>query len=128
MSTLRSTGDLNGRTLTVGLSELIGQPLASVEFVRDYIQLHFDGPTLTAYSLPTISLESSKIFAYGDGGWRDALCEQIGSAVHRVEVLPNSVSLTFEYGTVISISLRNEDYKGPEALHFSLDANHSWVA
>jgi hypothetical protein len=74
------------RTLADALSELVGQPLSSVEFVQDYVQLHFDGPTLTAYTPPTVSFESAVTLAWEDAGYRDSLCKQIGSVVHRSEV------------------------------------------
>jgi len=34
--------------------KLIGEQLSSVEFVQDYLQLHFDGRTITAYVWPKV--------------------------------------------------------------------------
>ena len=122
-----STGNPQVGNLADALRELVGQPLSSVEFVQDYVQLHFDGPTLTAYTRPTISVRSSTL-AWCDSGYRDALCEQIGSVVHRVKVQPEEVSLLFESGSGIEVSLRPDDYRGPEALQFWLKAGRTWVA
>ena len=51
-------------TFADALRHLVGLPMASVEFVQDYVQLHFDGPTMTAYTLPTMSLKSSVTLAW----------------------------------------------------------------
>lgn len=124
---MSSSGNRGAGTLADGIRRLVGQPLASIEFVQDYVQLHFDGPTLTAYTLPVVNLVSSVTLVRGQTGWRDALCAQIGSVVCRTEVEPDYVSLAFENGAVVEVSLRDEEYRGPEALQFSLDAEHIWV-
>jgi hypothetical protein len=128
MSALSTSGNQNVGDLADGMSELVGQPLASVEFVQDYVQLHFDGPTLTAYTLPTVRSNLSEMLECGDPGWRELLCKPIGSVVRRTQVLPERVSIEFENGVVVEVSLKDEDYKGPEALQFSLDAVRTWVA
>ena len=92
----------------------------------DYIQFGFDGPSLTAYTLPAVSRKSENLI-WGQLGYRDALCEQIGSRVAGTGVNEERVAITFDTGATISISLRNEDYRGPEALEFSLDKSCSWV-
>ncbi len=115
------------RVLAKALSELEGLALASVEFVQDYVQFHFDGPTLTAYTPPTITLQSSTPLAWGDAGYRDALCEQIGSVVLRGEVQPQKMCLSFLGGGVLEISLKDDDYRGPEAFQLSLSADRTWV-
>lgn len=87
-----------------------------MEFVRDYIQLRFDGPCLTAYTLPCVVLATRKILS-GDERYRDSLCERIGVPVLNVEVAKGSdLSIFFEDGAVFKISLRDEDYAGPEAV------------
>jgi hypothetical protein len=114
------------KTLTEAPHELEGQAVSSVEFVQDYLQLRFDGPSLTAYTLPTISSKSSNV-APGEAGYRDALCERIGHPVKATNVDEKDVSLLFDDGVVIRISLRDQDYKGPEALQLGLDKHRSWV-
>ena len=39
------------------LSCLHNQPLSAVTFVRDYLQLQFDGPCVSAYVWPTLQVE-----------------------------------------------------------------------
>ena len=114
------------RTLADGLRKLIGSKLSSIEFVMDYVQLRYDGPTLTAYTTPTVVRDNDK-YAWGGSGYRDALCDQISHELRQVEV-DEQVRLTFDDGVSVLISLRDEDYTGPESLHFSLDKDHWWVA
>lgn len=45
------------------LNEMVGLRLSSVEFVNDYIQFHFDGPSLTTLILPLIKSVSTEITA-----------------------------------------------------------------
>jgi hypothetical protein len=62
------------------LAKIVGEPLSAVTFVRDYVQLHFDGPTISAFTLPTVTVRG-KTIAFADPGYRDALCARIGVTV-----------------------------------------------
>jgi hypothetical protein len=94
------------------LENIVGEQLSSVEFVQDYIQLHFDGPTLTAFVLPTVSL-SGKRLGFGDSGYRDELCARIGRKVVCAELVDAvGVAVRFDDGAEIYISLRAEDSVG----------------
>lgn len=114
------------QTLADALGTLVGHDLSSVTFVRDYVQLAFDGPGLNAYTMPTV-ISGSESLRLGQPGYRDGLCSQIGFRVERTTVNDASVTITFENGTMISISLRDEDYHGPEALEFRLNKDHIWM-
>jgi hypothetical protein len=107
-------------TLAEAMEKIVGSALSSVTFVADYVQLDFDGPNLTAYTLPIVRLGSQHI-QWEQPGYRDALCRQIGRRVERVRVDDQYVSVLFEDSATISISLLDEDYRGPEALQFQLD-------
>jgi hypothetical protein len=115
-------------TLADALRNLVGGELSSVVFVRDYIQLDFDGPCLSAYTPPTVT-RGSESLSLGQAGYRDSLCAQIGCRVERTEVVvKHRVSIVFDSCAVVSISLLDNDYRGPEALEFSLDRkNRTWV-
>jgi|SRR5579862_2121774 len=114
-------------TLAGVLGKLVGRELSSVTFVRDLIQLAFDGAGLNAYTLPTVTCGSERL-TVKQPGYRDCLCEQIGHRVQRTEVDGQCVSIVFENGPVVSISLRDDDYRGPEALEFWLDRRDCvWV-
>ncbi len=114
------------KTLSDALTKLVGSQLSSVEFVQDYVQLHFDGPTLTAYTLPTVVIGNS-MFTLGDPGYRDALCNPIGSDVRRTQVERERLLVEFVNGASVAVSLRDSDYRGSEAIQFSLDGERFWV-
>jgi hypothetical protein len=97
------------------LHVLVGEQLSSVTFVMDYVQLGFDGPCLTAYTGLKVSVEG-KAFAWGEPGFRNALCDRIGAIVRQAEVADgDAICISLNDGGVISISLKPEDYVGPEA-------------
>ena len=60
--------------------KLIGEQLSSVEFVQDYLQLHFDGRTITIYVWPEIQNEEDN-FCFGEDRYRNELCAFIGLEV-----------------------------------------------
>jgi hypothetical protein len=114
------------QTLAHALGTLGGHKLNSVTFVRDYVQLGFDGPGVYAYTMPTVT-SGSESLSLGQPGYRDRLCRQIGCRVRRTEVNDQRVSILFENGAIVSISLQDDDYRGPEALQFRLDQDLNWI-
>jgi hypothetical protein len=103
----------------VDISAIEGQELSAVEFVSDYLRLRFDGPTLTLYAWPHILLEDFSL-AFGQPEYRNALCAQIGEMVAKAKLEElDSLTIEFESGTVIALSLREEDMDGPEAGTYS---------
>ncbi|MFC4766978.1 hypothetical protein [Effusibacillus consociatus] len=109
------------------LQILVGREMSSVEFVRDYIQLRFDGPTLTAFTLPVITVNGTS-YDIKTPGYRDALCSLIGREVQRTEIQEHEViRLVFEQNAALEISLRDEDYEGPEAAMFDPENGELWV-
>jgi hypothetical protein len=104
----------------------VGHDLSSVTFVRDYIQFAFDGPRLNAYTAPAVSFGAESL-SLGHPGYRDCLCKQIGCRIERTEVNDQRVAIIFEKGAVVSISLRDDDYRGPGALELQLDKDRIWI-
>lgn len=101
------------------VSAMEGQELTAVEFIGDYLRLRFDGPALTLYAWPHVLLEDFSI-AFGQPEYRNALCAQIGEMVGKAELKElDSLTIEFESGTVIALSLREEDLDGPEAGSYS---------
>ncbi len=113
--------------LNDSLSQISGSILSSVEFVLDYLQLKFDGPTLTTYTQPSVSI-GGKTISWGQSCYRDALCDRIGIRVVRTNII-DSVELTidFEDAAVFTVSLRPEDYRGIEAVYFTGGIGGFWV-
>jgi hypothetical protein len=106
--------------------QLRGRELNSVEFVRDYLQLRFDGPTINVMT-PVVVTRSTGRSRSWDEQFRNALCEQIGKAVRSVEVVEQlRLVIAFDDRSEISISLVPEDYSGPEAVYYHGFDNADW--
>jgi len=107
----------------VDISAMEGQELTAVEFVGDYVRLRFDGPMLTLYAWPHILLADFSI-AYGEPEYRNGLCAQIGEMVAKASLeKTEALTVEFESGTVIGLSLREEELDGPEAGSYSADGS-----
>ena len=106
------------------ITAIESQELGAVEFVGDYLRLHFgepatEGPLLTLYAWPHVLLADFSI-AYGEPEYRNALCAQIGEMVAKAALEETeSLTIEFESGTVIALSLREEDLSGPQAGTYS---------
>jgi hypothetical protein len=102
------------------LESLKGCELAAVTFIRDYLQLQFDGPSssphLNCLVWPRVTVAGTAVGS-GMPGYRDILCGQIGKAVAGVTVEVDVMfRIFFADGSAISVSLSAEDRPGPEAL------------
>jgi hypothetical protein len=101
------------------VSAVIGEELVAVEFVEDYLQLRFAGPLFTLYAWPHVLFPEFSI-AYGEPEYRNALCAQIGEKVVQASLEEgDALTLEFENGTVVGLSLREEDLDGPESGSYS---------
>ncbi|HEY1960217.1 MAG TPA: hypothetical protein VGH28_31625 [Polyangiaceae bacterium] len=104
-----------------------GEQLSAVTFVQDYVQLHFDGPTLTTITRPTV-IAGDASWEYGTLGYRDRLCELIGLVVLRASVRPGDrLQIDFADGKSVSVSLRPEAYRAGEAVIFSDGDTEQWA-
>lgn len=109
------------------LQEIVGEQLSSVEFVQDYVQLKFDGPGVTAVTWPIVEVGGSE-YRWDEPGFRDELCRRISRKVVSATVSPGeALRLEFDDGAAVSVSLRPNDYRGPEAAKFDLDPSRWWV-
>lgn len=82
-------------------------------FVRDYVQLTFDGPVLSCYVWPTINTSGGGL-RFQDAGYRDALCGFIGQpVVSTKEAVGSGLLLRFEAGS-LSIHPASDELEGPE--------------
>jgi len=73
------------------MTRLVEEPLSSVTFVQDYVQLDFGAARLTAYAWPSVEI-GGVIFRFGDRGYRDALCAFIAHEVTATEESPEAGS------------------------------------
>jgi hypothetical protein len=103
------------------LAFMEGSELGSIVFVRDYIQFVFEAEaesnsTLTTFTLPTVTRGDMELGPLAQG-YRDALCSLIGLRVVSAEA-EEGVEVLITLGPRLSlrVSLREEDYRGPEAV------------
>jgi hypothetical protein len=101
------------------ITAVVGQELVAVEFVQDFLQLRFEGPLFTLYAWPHVLLSDFSV-AYGEPEYRNALCAQIGQTVAEASLEEGDrLTIELESGTVIGLSLREEDIDGPESGSYS---------
>jgi hypothetical protein len=113
--------DLSSNDISI-LKSIENTEISSIVFIRDYIQLIFEGPvetaTLTAFTLPIVTNNGTS-FTIQMSGYRDALCSLISKRVLKTITQEKvAIRLFFEGNEVVEISLRDEDYEGPEAVMF----------
>lgn len=106
--------------------QLVGEQLSGVTFVMDYIQLQFNPPPIVSVYTPvTVSAGLTSVRS-GDDQFRNLLCGQIAKIVASVSVRAHDAFLiTFEDQSMISISLRADDYRCAEAINFQ-GRNNRW--
>jgi hypothetical protein len=106
------------------LSPIIGQQLSSVEFIQDYLILHFGeqttgGPSLTFFTWPDVFREEGS-YAYGEPEYRNVLCSVLAEDVTAATLEENeAIEIEFESGIILRASLREEDLDVPVAGQFS---------
>jgi len=113
--------------LNSALQVLVGEQLGAVTFVHDYWQLDFGGHVLTEMTRIRVTSDGSRVES-GEDRFRDRLCGQIAKTVRTVKLSKDALEIHFSDRTRIEISLRDEDYVGPEALNFHWHTSEKiWV-
>jgi len=107
----------NGETNQGYFCRIVGEQLSAVTFVMDYLQLQFDACFLTVLT-PLTVLIGENSYRLGDLHYRDVLCERIAHKVTDVLLHPDHLRIGFDDNACFNISLREEDYVGPEAINF----------
>ncbi|WP_116200183.1 hypothetical protein [Amycolatopsis circi] len=98
------------------LQLLVGREVSAVCFVRDYVELHFDGPILRALANP--------FGLYGCRGWRFpegqspvVMRSYIGTVIEHCEVIPHHYLAVDSGEHRFAVPLDDESRTGPEAAH-----------
>lgn len=100
---------------------LQGHELSGVTFVRDYLQLQFDPLPLLNVFTPISIISGNSIVRSGEEAFANAIVSQINKGVAQVILQEeDSLDLVFENTSIVSISIRPEDYVGPEAVNMYL--------
>src|SRR5215204_1308489 len=103
-------------SIPAGLASLEGEELGAIIFVRDYLQLNFDGPLLTLLVWPRLR-DQAQVLGISDVGYRDKLCQQIGKVVQAIdENSREEVTIQFSDGTELIIPTAEPERCGPEAI------------
>lgn len=104
-----------------GLKTIEGIEMSSVIFIRDYVQLVFEGHENTAilslFEFPTITTNAVS-YNIQMNGYRDVLCSIINQKLIEVMTKEETIRLIFEKDVIVQISLRDEDYEGTEVAMF----------
>lgn len=109
------------------LNILVGCELSSIEFVQDYVQFRFGGPSLTAYIHPVLEIGATRYY-WDTPIYYFMLHKQIGKMVLEATIIiDEALYLKFNASTYLSISLRPEDYVTPEAVMFIDGDGHWWL-
>ena len=105
------------------LSRLVGFRLYSVQFVMDYVQLHFDStaddrPFLNCDVMPAVETPGGLVL-HGQVGYADALVALIpGEVVRTAEATGLGLRIELTSGA-IALHPRFDDYSGPEIAYLS---------
>lgn len=113
------------------LQDLCGLELSTVIFIRDYMQFVFDPPnsstypSLTIYNDPYVILDGST-YERRNNEFCNRILTFIGMQVMNTKVVKNEyIRIEFTNNGSINISLKPEDYRGPEVASLTID-EHRW--
>ena len=105
--------------LTPDLQFLVGEPLSGVCFIRDYVELQFNGSYLRCLEPPTVALRGGNPISFPAVGSRDALCALIEGKLERIQAEDDGELLaTFSNGATLHVKLDHASRRSPEAIHF----------
>jgi len=99
------------------LRPIIGEHLSGVCFVMDYLQLQINSSVLSVFNPLTVSVEC-RLWSRREAGWADALRARIGRTVRSAYTTEDELTIEFDDDATFKVSLRSEDYQGPEAFMF----------
>ncbi|MFJ9321182.1 hypothetical protein [Streptomyces globisporus] len=99
-----------------GLSMLKGLEVSAVSFVRDYVELHFDGPVLRCLSNP-FGVHDGHEWHFPASGSLDLMHRYIGETVDGWKEKPEQM-LVLHFGAHrFTVPLDDDSSLGPESAH-----------
>jgi hypothetical protein len=97
------------------LERLVDGEISNVSFIRDHARLSAHRSELICHTWPVVCVSGER-FRLGAAQYRDKLCAFIGRSIRSVRELEReALTLVFDGGDTISVSLRQEDCRGVEA-------------
>jgi hypothetical protein len=97
------------------LEILVGSEVSGVAFIRDYVEIFFDGPILRIFVGPVVEFDATQVVFPGTGS-RDHLCRLIGRQVRRAQETSEELQVSFDGRAQLRMPLRSGD-SGAEAAH-----------
>jgi hypothetical protein len=108
------------------LDSLKKEQLSSVEFVQDYLQLHFDGTTFTCYVWPIVKSKAI-VFKHDHVDYKNQLCSLIAQIVDDIILIEGvSITITFANSSMIELSLDKNDPNVENEIAILSDDNNNW--
>ena len=112
---------------------LVGQEVSAVCFVRDYVELHFDGPVVRALTDP-FGLYGCQPWRFPDGQALTLMRGYIGEVVDGFVLIPDEYAQLSFGEHSFTIPLDEQSRESVEALHIvgvdqdgRTDARHMWI-
>ena len=95
---------------------LVGHEVSAVCFVRDYVELQFDGPVVRALTRP-FGLFGGQAWRFPEGHSMDRMRSYIGQVVDGFVLVPDEYAQLSFGEHSFTIPLDGDSRSGPEALH-----------
>lgn len=109
------------------LSLLINRELSEIDFVQSYYQLVFQETRLSVYSNNSQIKVNNNLYDTQSDLFYRLIINCINQFVKKINITENeSIKLTFTNGYLLAISLKPEDYVGPEAAMFTDHDTNVW--
>lgn len=102
------------------LDQLVGEELSAVSFVRDYVEIHFEGLKVQFMADPSV-VENGRRFLFPTNDAIVKLVGLIGSVVKSIKLISGSYEFMFEGGSTIAA----DQYGGPDGETFFFINNGS---
>jgi hypothetical protein len=100
----------------LAFEDLVGCEVSGVSFLRDFVEVLFDGPVLRSLASPMVR-EDDRVARFPEAGSREALCRLIGRTVEQAEDRSDALVLVVEGPIELTISMYDPG-AGCEAAHF----------
>src|SRR5262245_55302615 len=95
----------------------VREPLSSVEFIHDYIRLHFQEHVVTILNLPELHFPDGRSIPRDSAGFCDALVALLGQPLSDASLDEGrAYTLTFDSGVKLVVPLLGAAVRGPEAV------------
>lgn len=100
----------------LALEDVVDLEVGAVCFVRDYVELNFDGPILRCYAGPFVASTEGEA-TFPESNSRDLLCGLIGHQVKSVSVGSDQIAVDFYGDSSLRIPVSSSG-AGPEVAAF----------